>query len=90
MVEGLWAGYKNASLGDFPTVLKRVRALGFNGLRLPFTFQDLDMTPSTFMYQKGCVVRGKLRLMALGTLRNCRSRGMHACSPARLPGCKLA
>jgi hypothetical protein len=39
MVDGLWANLHNATVGDFPTVLKRIRLLGFNGLRLPFTFR---------------------------------------------------
>lgn len=53
MVDGLWAGYQNATLGDFPTVLKRIKLLGFNGLRLPFTFQDLDKSPSRGLYVTG-------------------------------------
>lgn len=56
MVDGLWAGYQAASTGDFPTVLKRIKLLGFNGLRLPFTFQDLDRAPSTSMYVAHCRV----------------------------------
>jgi hypothetical protein len=56
MLDGLWAGYRNASLGDFPTVLKRIKLLGFNGIRLPFTFQDLDRAPSTNLYVANCAV----------------------------------
>ncbi len=35
MVDGLYGSYQNASICDFPTVLKRMKLLGFNGLRLP-------------------------------------------------------
>ena len=56
MVDGLWSRYQNASLGDFPTVLKRIKLLGFNGLRLPFTFADLDKAPSQRIYVSGCKV----------------------------------
>jgi hypothetical protein len=56
MVDGLWAGYRNASLGDLPTVLKRIKLLGYNGLRLPFTFVDLDRAPSRSMYVANCRV----------------------------------
>jgi len=59
MVDGLWAGYQNASLGDFPTVLKRNKLLGFNGIRLPFTFVDLDKAPSSSIYVTGCKVRSR-------------------------------
>jgi hypothetical protein len=58
MLDGLWAGYTNASIGDFPTVLKRIKLLGFNGLRLPFTFQDLDRAPNKNIYVSGCMVGG--------------------------------
>lgn len=56
MLDGLWAGYTNATLGDFPTVLKRIKLLGFNGLRLPFTFQDLDRAPTQGLYVSNCRV----------------------------------
>lgn len=57
MVDGLWAGYQNATLGDFPTVLKRIKLLGFNGIQLPFTFVDLDRAPNSNIYVTGCKVR---------------------------------
>lgn len=56
MVDGLWPNYQNASLGDFPTVLRRIKLLGLNGLRLPFTFRDLDAAPSPKIYFTGCKV----------------------------------
>lgn len=56
MLDGLWSGYQNATLGDFPTVLKRLKLLGFNGIRMPFTFQDLDRTPNRNLYASDCRV----------------------------------
>jgi hypothetical protein len=56
MVDGLYGGYQNASIGDFPTVLKRMKLLGFNGLRLPFIFADLDKPPSSKPYVLSCLV----------------------------------
>jgi hypothetical protein len=59
MVDGLWAGYQNASIGDYPTVMKRMKLLGFNGIRLPFTFTDLDKAPNQAIYVTNCKVRGQ-------------------------------
>ncbi len=56
MVDGLWGNYVNATVADFPTVLKRIKLLGFNALRLPFTFRDLDMPPKLSLYVTGCKV----------------------------------
>ena len=39
-VDGLWGG-TNAIAKDFPTVVWRLRLLGFNAVRLPFSFTDL-------------------------------------------------
>jgi hypothetical protein len=66
MVDGLWAGYQNASLGDFPTVLKRIKLLGFNGLRLPFTFTDLDKAPTSALYVPGVKVSQALVVLPAG------------------------
>lgn len=42
MVDGLWAG--GTSFGtDFSTALFKLRLLGFNAVRLPFTFKDLEL-----------------------------------------------
>ncbi len=41
---------------DFPTVLKRIKLLGFNAIRLPFTFRDLDRTPNNRIYVVNCKV----------------------------------
>jgi hypothetical protein len=44
MVNGLWSGKTNMTL-DFSTVVRRMELLGFNAVRLPFSFKDLAMTP---------------------------------------------
>ena len=47
MVEGLWNG--DALAGDFATIVLRLRALGFNTIRLPFSFKDLaGVAPKPF------------------------------------------
>lgn len=40
MVDGLWAGGTSAA-SDFSTVIYQLKLLGFNAIRLPFTFSDL-------------------------------------------------
>ena len=40
MVDGLWAGSDQLTL-DFATVVYRIQLLGFNAVRLPFSFQNL-------------------------------------------------
>lgn len=40
MVDGLWAGPDSLSM-DFATVVYRMQLLGFNAVRLPFSFNDL-------------------------------------------------
>lgn len=44
MVDGLWAG--GTSYGtDFSTIVYKLKLLGFNTVRLPFTFTDLKQSP---------------------------------------------
>ena len=38
MVDGLWAGSSSLTK-DFPTVVWRLKLLGYNTIRLPFSFQ---------------------------------------------------
>lgn len=40
MVDGLWAGSDQLTL-DFATIVYRMQLLGFNAVRLPFSFQNL-------------------------------------------------
>ncbi|WP_068470682.1 cellulase family glycosylhydrolase [Candidatus Protochlamydia phocaeensis] len=48
MVDGLWTGPDQLSL-DFATVVYRMQLLGFNAVRLPFSFQDLfNLPPRNF------------------------------------------
>ena len=49
MVDGLWSN--NPLSGDFATVVRRQKLLGFNGVRLPFSFKDLDKSPRSFVIQ---------------------------------------
>jgi aryl-phospho-beta-D-glucosidase BglC (GH1 family) len=43
-VDGLWAGGTSFAI-DFYTIVYKIHLLGFNAVRLPFTFDDLRMTP---------------------------------------------
>jgi hypothetical protein len=45
MVDGLWIG-GFAAATDFSTIMLRIKLLGFNTIRLPFTFSNLDL-PTT-------------------------------------------
>ena len=49
MVDGLWSN--NPLSGDFATVVWRQKLLGFNAVRLPFSFKDFDKTPRSFVHQ---------------------------------------
>lgn len=44
MVDGLWAGGTEAAT-DFALIAYQIRLLGYNAVRLPFTWRDLDMAP---------------------------------------------
>lgn len=44
MVDGLWAG-GTAAATDFALISYQLRLLGYNAVRLPFTWRDLNMTP---------------------------------------------
>lgn len=83
MLDGLWAGYRNATLGDFPTVLKRIKLLGFNGIRLPFTFQDLDRAPSRNLYVANCAVSNAVHCLFL-TAGSCLAATLRFHSTERL------
>ena len=43
-VDGLWQGPDSAT-HDFATVVRRIRALGFNAVRLPISFADFKLAP---------------------------------------------
>lgn len=40
MVDGMWNGWNGLS-GDFETIVHRMQLMGFNAVRLPFSFKDL-------------------------------------------------
>ncbi|KAK9864606.1 hypothetical protein WJX84_004135 [Apatococcus fuscideae] len=46
MFDGLWggAGYDSLAL-DWATVIYRIQLLGFNAIRIPFSFMVLQQTP---------------------------------------------
>lgn len=44
MVDGLWAG-GNAAATDFALIVYQLRLLGYNAVRLPFIWRDLNMAP---------------------------------------------
>jgi hypothetical protein len=44
VVDGLWGG-SSAIAQDFPTIVWRLKLLGFNAVRLPFSFEDLWSKP---------------------------------------------
>ena len=44
MLDGLWG--QDALSKDFATVVHRLKLLGFNSVRLPFSFQDLHSLPA--------------------------------------------
>ncbi len=44
MLDGLWG--QDALSKDFATVVLRLKLLGFNAIRLPFSFQDLHNLPA--------------------------------------------
>jgi hypothetical protein len=50
MVDGLWAQTGDATVSDFATIVWRLRLLGFNAVRLPFSFQEFSKTPRSFVW----------------------------------------
>ncbi|CAL5222447.1 g4812 [Coccomyxa viridis] len=47
MVDGLYAG-NTYQVADFKTIVFRQQQLGFNAVRLPFTFSDLNLPPKSW------------------------------------------
>ncbi|DBB06710.1 TPA: hypothetical protein ACH3X1_012211 [Trebouxia sp. C0004] len=45
--DGLWAG-SNSLTQDFANIMLRIKALGFNAVRLPFSFKDLNSPMKAF------------------------------------------
>ncbi len=46
---GLWAG-RTTQQGDFATVTYRAQLLGFNAVRIPFRFSDLNLPPKNWTF----------------------------------------
>ncbi len=51
MVDGLWVGGSEAAT-DFALIVYQIRLLGYNAVRLPFTWRDLEMAPRNL--EKDC------------------------------------
>lgn len=49
MVDGLWNNTSPVAY-DFATIVYRMRLLGFNAIRLPFSFKDLELSPRDFIH----------------------------------------
>eukprot|EP00890_Picochlorum_soloecismus_P002423 jgi/Picsp_1/3181/NSC_06021-R1_cellulase len=49
MFDGLWGGPNLAT--DFATVVWRMKLLGFNAVRVPFSFKDFKKPPRSFLVQ---------------------------------------
>ena len=71
----------HAQVGDFKTVVFRQQLLGFNAVRLPFTFSDLSLTPRNFTV--ACVDdTAYIKVMLLGALTGFACAVMPVASPA--------
>ncbi len=67
-----------AQVGDFKTVVFRQQLLGFNAVRLPFTFSDLSLTPRNFT--EACVDdTAYIKVLLLGRLYWLCMHGSHGC-----------
>ncbi|KAK9864609.1 hypothetical protein WJX84_005551 [Apatococcus fuscideae] len=47
MFDGLWGG-SDSLAQDWATVVYRIQLLGFNAIRIPFSFKDLQSSPKSF------------------------------------------
>ena len=47
MFDGLWGG-SDSLAQDWATIVYRIQLLGFNAVRIPFSFKDLQATPKSF------------------------------------------
>src|SRR5947208_543484 len=61
MVDGLWNNSEGLSF-DFATVVYRMKLLGFNAVRLPFSFTDLELPPRN--YAQNCTVATRNQIQA--------------------------
>ncbi len=53
MVDGLWEGSSSITL-DFPTIVSRFQLLGFNAVRLPFSFANLYGSTQPQSFTQSC------------------------------------
>ena len=67
MPEGLWFS-GNSMTRDLATITQRIRLLGFNAIRLPFSMQDLfNLSPKCVLTTLKCtsLIFGRTRLLPL-------------------------
>ena len=50
IVDGLWANTRDALVGDFATVVWRMKLLGVNAVRVPFSFLEFAKTPQSVVW----------------------------------------
>jgi len=63
-VDGLWAGGTSFAT-DFNTIVYKLKLLGFNAVRLPFTFSDLKRTPQD--KRQSCTISSKAYIINAAT-----------------------
>ena len=61
-----------AQVADFKTIVFRQKQLGFNAVRLPFTFSDLQLTPK------------KWTMDCTDDTASLKARSVHATPPSRV------
>ena len=85
MLDGLWTG--DPMGGDFATVVARLKNLGFNAVRLPFSFKDLNtLVPRSFA--RSCTLPAPAQLAASITAPGAQPRPFVPLTapPQRSPG----
>ena len=77
-LQGLNQG-SDASTQDLAYVMRRMKALGFNTIKLPFSFNTLYETPlSQFNYPQSCAIPSEQSLLAGLTPPRCTVRRFEA------------
>ena len=92
-LQGLNQG-SDASTQDLAYVMRRMKALGFNTIKLPFSFTTLYETPlSQFNYPQSCAVPSEQSLLAGLTPPGCaprRAQALGSLAPGVSGPCLLA
>ena len=86
MFDGLWGG-SDSLAQDWATIVYRIQLLGFNAIRIPFSFKDLQASPKSFSQSCTQVVSltgpyAALRLVPIDlVLQPCRVAGTSQALP---------